>query len=471
VGSSYSWSIGADGLTATLTLADRKPPPTEEQTAVLDAIDELAVAAGIVAPLARDALTAAVRAWRKDGRRREVVAARGRAPVPGADAKLTLFPPKRQEAAAQGRVVGRVDRRNLGFVHNMTEGTVLATATHPTAGAPGLSVTGIALAPTPGKPVAIAPSEGVRIEEGEKLVTYRAAVTGIVRELSQTRIDVGHSIEIGRGVDHVTGNIDAWGAVTVHGSVRARGNVTVDGTCESSFIQSDGDVLIAGGILGRTGVTEVKARGNVTARFVENAKVESGGDVTVKDSVLNSRVFAAGKIDVGGRGTVLSSHLASGRGIAASAYGSEARLPVELIVGSDPLAWRKLARMRRLLRFLRRATQKEVIGRAVRASPSARRTEDRQAKRRRSSEQLRHIVLHRERALVSTLFEGGGPTVVIRKAAFPRTTVRLGPHVYEVKTELHTGVLRIDVERGEITWLSADAVAAGKNAGKGRGGR
>jgi uncharacterized protein len=468
-----SMSIGGDGLKAVVTLAERKPPPVTlglKEAQIVDAVRDLANAKGVVEPVDVESVAAAVRRWLRDGRRFEVVAAKGRAAVPGTSAKVTLLRPKLVEAP--GRAVGRVDKRNLGFVSNVESGTILATATRATAGIAGATVNGVAIPATDGKPATIAVGGGVRAEEGEDLVTYRAALTGIVVELSETRIDVGTAIEIKRDVDHATGNIDAWGSVIVHGSieegfsVRARGDVTVDGTCESAFIESGGDVHVGGGILGRSGVTIVKARGRVTARFIENAKVESGRDVTVKDSVLNSQVLAAGAIEVSGRGTVLASRLAGGRTISASTYGSEARLPVELIVGADPIAWRTLHRLHRTLRFLSRSAQKgaQARHRGV-SSRSAKAADDRRCKQRLTSDQARHRVARRERALRSVLLDGGGPSVIVRKVAHPKTTVRLGPHVYEVREELHGGVLRIDVAGGQITWIGGETVTARKGEG------
>ena len=470
----FSVSISSDGLKAALTLVERKPPPGGQglkEDEMLSAIESVVTAKGVSEPMDAAAVTSALRRWLKDGRKVELAAAKGRAPVAGANAKVTLFRPKPAEAA--GRSVHRVDRRNQGFVANVEAGAVLATVTHPTPGVPGVTVTGVEIPASDAKGAAIEAGDGVSVTEVGGVVTYRATTTGIVCELSETRIEVGHEIEIKGDVDHGTGNIDAWGAVTVRGSieggfsVRARGDVTVDGTCESAFIESGGDVVLNGGVLGRSGVTEVKARGNVTVRFVENAKVESGGDVTVKDSVINSRILAAGAIDVGGKGTVLASHLAARRTISAGTFGSEARLPVELVVGTDPLAWRKLLRLRHALRFLRRAQMRGAQLRSGRASSlRAKVANDRECKRRRRSEQARRQVERRERALRAVLLEGGGPRVIVRKGAFPKTTVHLGPHVFEVREELRGGVLAIDEARAAVTWMD-DAVASTRKGQRG----
>jgi hypothetical protein len=159
---------------------------------------------------------------------------------------------------------------------------------------------------------------------------------------------------------------------------------------------------------------------------------------------------------------VLVSTLAAVRSVAASTFGSDARLAVEIVVGADPMAWRELSRLRRALRFMRRVSLKGAQTTAH-SSARVRADTDRRAKLRRTSSQTRAIVMRKEARLAATLLEGGGPSVLIRTQAFAKTRVTLGPHTFEVpQTGLRSGVLRVDAVRGEVMFVPAHAATKGE---------
>jgi hypothetical protein len=458
-------NLSPDRMSAVLVLASRpgKPPAQGRDPTVPDAsalaarIVELAEARGVTAPIDHSVMSSAIASWSRRGSRLEVTLARGRAPVPGTDAHVTLRRPRAAEPKPGGGP-DRVDKRNQGRVANVEAGVVLAVTTSPTAGVAGHAVTGEVVPAPPGRAAAITAGPLVIVEESAGVTTYRARETGILVELSEHRIEVAHNIDIPGSVDHETGNLDVWGSVTIRGSVvdgfavRARGDVTVGGGCESAYVESGGDVTVAGGILGKNGITMVKCKGNCTARFVENATVESGGTVTVADFVLQSRISAVGGVEVTGRGTVLSTTIMAGRSVAALSLGSDARLPVELVVGHHPVEWRLLRRLERELSFARRVSLAGADRGRRHGDPQGRAAADRAASRRRAAAVLETSLLRRRRTMVDALMDSGGPTVRVHREVFPKVRVRLGPYVLDVDMPLRAGVFRIDAGKRCIVW-------------------
>jgi uncharacterized protein (DUF342 family) len=480
-------AVSADRMSALLVLAARPAAlgladPVPPTGTIVERVLALAEARHVTAPIDRGAVTHAIDGWRVRGEKREVVIARGRPPVAGADAQITLRRPKHAEPTGV-LAPDRVGKRNQGRVLNVEKGAVLATVAPPTAGTPGRAVTGEVVPAEPGRPTELEAGPLVGREEEDGTITFRALETAILVELSTKRIEVARSIEIPGTVDHETGNLDVWGSVTIRGSVvdgfsvRARGDVVIAGSAESARVEAGGSVTVGGGILGKSGATEVRCRGACSARFVENAVIDAGGDVTVGDFVLQSQISAGGTVEVKGRGTILASRITAGRAVIAASVGSDARLPVELAVGGRPQEWQRIARMERDMRFLRRdalavaapfamgsrAPSPRVVTMGPQAVPNPRAhssresqraaLEDRRRRRRCAAVLGEALLRRRHRALLDALMADGGPRVLIRRELHPRTRVRLGPYLFEVTSVLRAGTLRIDDAQNAAVWL------------------
>ena len=94
-------------------------------------------------------------------------------------------------------------------------------------------------------------------------------------------------------VSTATGNIDYQGDVEVKGnvcenfSVKTRGNVFVQGVVEGATIEAGGNIVIARGMHGQN-KGKLKAGGNVIAKFISAAQVETGGYVEA-EQILNAK--------------------------------------------------------------------------------------------------------------------------------------------------------------------------------------
>lgn len=100
------------------------------------------------------------------------------------------------------------------------------------------------------------------------------------------------------------GDVHIKGNVRDKFIVRATGSVIVDGLLESAIIDADGDVIIAGGVLG-DGEGTIRSRGSVRAKFMENCIVYAAQSIHT-DYIVGSEVFCDGPLMVtSGKGVVM----------------------------------------------------------------------------------------------------------------------------------------------------------------------
>src|SRR5208337_4362272 len=89
-------------------------------------------------------------------------------------------------------------------------------------------------------------------------------------------------------VDLTTGNINFNGTVHITGSVRpgfkvqADSDVIIERDVEDAHIIAGGNITIKNGVVGNESV-HITARGDITARFIQNARIEAGKSITVED--------------------------------------------------------------------------------------------------------------------------------------------------------------------------------------------
>jgi uncharacterized protein len=175
-----------------------------------------------------------------------------------------------------------------------------------------------------------APAElrvGQFVEWDDKSAAYVARKAGHAW-LQRGRLEVEDTLELADDIDGATGAIQFEGPLTLHrnildsASVRAAGTITVHGTIEAAEVHAGGDLHVHHGICGKEkGVAS--AQGRVTARFITNARVTSGGDMLIANEVVNSYLTCGGLLKVD-QGTILAGHAISLGGISCHTAGSDA---------------------------------------------------------------------------------------------------------------------------------------------------
>jgi len=197
----------------------------------------------------------------------------------------------------------KIDFKERGTVNNVKKGQVLAVVTKEIPGKPGMRVDGKVNTPREIKSIKI-PTAGLNVTmsvEGNKY-TYTADIDGHAR-LVFKEIQVNEDFILVGNLDYTKGNIDFVGNVIVKGTVnsgfkvKAGGDVLVGGDIEpEAIVEAANDVTVKGTIkCGKKKSGKVVAGRHVSARRAINSFIVAGGNVFVKEQIMDTIVHCDGK--------------------------------------------------------------------------------------------------------------------------------------------------------------------------------
>ncbi len=145
--------------------------------------------------------------------------------------------------------------------------------------------------------------KGVNIvQSGKDENIFVSSIDGCLA-INRKEISVEPVVVIPGDVNYDMGNIDFNGSVHVRGSVltgftvKATGDINIEKIVEDAHIEAKGDITVKMGIVGKR-MVRIIAGGNVTAKYLLNAKVEAAGEIIIEDSIINSDVFSNKKVSV-----------------------------------------------------------------------------------------------------------------------------------------------------------------------------
>lgn len=351
-----SASVSADRMSAYLTII---PPRGGRPVRREDAMAALAQA-GVRFGIDEAAVTRAV----DGGQCRDAQVARGLEAVDGRDAIIEYkFEADRDGGHPVVLADGRVDFYNLGLIQNVNKGQVLAVKHNSVQGTDGCTVLGEVLPARPGKDVPL--PVGKNIEVLDDGLTMVAGVSGQVA-LQNNKINVHPVYEVKGDVDLSTGNIQFVGSVVIRGgvnsgfSVKAEGDIEVRGYVDCGDLEAGGSIVVRSGIQGR-GKGSIRAGGDVSAKFIENANVVAGKAVLAGEAIMHSQVSAGERVAVNGKkGLLVGGVIRAGDEVSAKVIGSALATPTEIEVGVNPLLREELISVSSQLREFSTSLDKTV---------------------------------------------------------------------------------------------------------------
>jgi len=247
---------------------------------------------------------------------------------------------------------GRINfRRRLGN-RNVAEGQLLATLVEPLKGTNGIDLLG--------NVVRVRQPRRSRIRVGENVeadsagLNFFATVTGRIRWCRDV-LSVDEVYEINGDLGLETGDVSHHGAVLVHGDIlqgsrlEAIGDVEVLGTIEGAHVQTGGALHVGGGITGNDH-TRIVVAGDIRARFILDAHIQAGGDVTVENEVIHSSISTRGALYVP-TGRLVGGEINALGGVDAAQIGSPASVPTNVIAGEDHSLEGQIAILKNRLRL------------------------------------------------------------------------------------------------------------------------
>lgn len=267
----------------------------------------------------------------------DVIVARGQIQTAGKDASIRYFFDTNNDSRPELKEDGSVDFFKLNTLHHCTQGQVLAEITPEVKGQDGIDVFG---AVSPAREVHKAVfSYGKNLEVSPDGLQLLSMVDGHTKLIDGTVFvsDV-YTVE---DVSTATGNIEYHGNVEVRGnvcenfSIRTDGDVFVKGVVEGAVIEAGGDIVIARGMHGQN-KGNLKAGGNVIAKFISAAAVEADGFVEA-EQIVNARVVAGSSVNVeAGKGLITGGKVIAQCAINVKNAGSPMGAATILEVGGDP---------------------------------------------------------------------------------------------------------------------------------------
>lgn len=295
-----------------------------------------------------------------------VVVAKGKPPVPGVDAEIKLlFEVGEILKMFESDDSGKVDYRNIQTIQSVKTGEVLAQKIPATPGEPGQDVYGRPIAPQAGKDKQVKLGKNVVwTQDNLKVVSKIEGEPSLVNN----QINVYSVHEVQGDVNLKSGNISFFGSLVIRGNidsgfrVEAEGDITVHGCVEAADIKAGGNVIVRGGITGRD-KCNITCNGDFTAKYIEYAKVDCGGNVTVKEAIMQCEVNSNGRVVVElGKGLIVGGVIRAGEDIAAKTIGSKFGTTTELEAGVRPKLKIEYQQLETLL-----ATNKENLDKAEKA--------------------------------------------------------------------------------------------------------
>ena len=275
-----------------------------------------------------------------------VVVAEAVLPVDGNDAYITYnFETDRSKLRAKQAANGQVDFKELNLIQNVVEGQPLAQKVLAQQGKAGKTLYGRYLEAKNGKDIQLPLGKNVRVDTDGR--TILADANGQVL-LINDKVCVEPIMEV-EGVNIKTGNITFLGTVIVKGAVedgfnvKASGNIEVSGTVGKCTLESDGDIIVSSGVIGRD-EGKIVCGGSLWAKFIQNTTVQVEENVIVTDSIMNSEVSAQKKIILNGKraqitgGNVFATECVLAKNIGSEGGGTE----TVISVGYDPRAKKRL---------------------------------------------------------------------------------------------------------------------------------
>lgn len=244
-----------------------------------------------------------------------IVAAVGREPEKGSDAKITYI--EKPEKKPVIREDGLADYYEMNFVTHVEEGDWLGERIPPTDGIPGMDIFGNTVAAMRGSDAKLRYDRKsvVEVEEQEKFVLR--ALFGGALEFVDDIVGVGKHLIINGDVGPETGSITFDGSVTVYGtvmsgySVNATGDISIEGnegvTNAKEICSSEGDLYIKGGVFGGD-ISVIEASGDIYIKHANNCRLFAK-NIHVGSYVLGSNVVGETVMVDKGKGRIIGGRI------------------------------------------------------------------------------------------------------------------------------------------------------------------
>jgi uncharacterized protein (DUF342 family) len=331
--------VSEDEMRAFMTLI---PPRPRGRSLDIDDIMEALHHKGVVVGIKEEAIS---KALEDEAYNSLILIAEGVKPKSGEDSKVIFNFRTEKKVQLEEDEKGQVDFKDLDLVENVVAGQLLATKIPATEGREGRTITNKILPEKSGKENELVPGKNTELSpDGMNII---ATINGQV-VLANGKVNVEPVFEVKGNVDMHTGNILFLGTVIVRGnvedgfSIKAAGDIEIKGSVGKCLLDSEGDIHIKQGVMGKLGGT-IKSGGAVWAKFLEQVHVVADKSVFVQDGIMHCQVDATEKvICFGKRATIVGGRIRAGEIVNTKTLGSVSFTETIVEVGIDPKSRQRL---------------------------------------------------------------------------------------------------------------------------------
>ena len=369
----------------------------------------------------------------------------GEHPVPPIDGRLEWARDFFATGWAEDAETGAVNHWEKLERRSVAADELIARIQPPVPGTPGLNVYGKAIGVAKPQLARLRAGKGVTEVDRGGVREFRAAFAGRVRLVSGV-VSVDDVYAIRGDVSLETGNIHHTGCVTIGGDVKAGavieadGDIIVKGMLEPCTVRGGGALTVAGGIVGGEGCS-IAVAGELHARYVSEATIRAGGDVTVTGEIAHSVVETQGRVLVP-EGRIAGGSTTAWKGIRVGEAGASGSARTILIAGIDPTLAERVGKVRERAR--KALATRQRVSEAVRAAACTgpRLSEAQRATVAALKARLDRLTrVHAEATrtvddLAADAEEGGVPEVVMYKEVWSGTTIQLGEQKLVVRASV-----------------------------------
>ncbi len=444
--------VSKDGMEARLNLFPALPG---EDGPTIELILQVLTQQEVVAGIDHSALEAVLDEFVKDSQPQlNHLIARGKAPNDGMDAYIRF---EVEIGPLPGKLLadGSIDfRERLMFV-GVKKDQLLACKVAATQGRPGLNLAGETIQAKDGSDITVKVSEDAHYCEEDG--TIRATASGVLSVIGDDTIRVSAKQKISGDIDFNTGNIRSSNSLEISGSVSpgflisAKGNVSIGGNIESAIVNTHGNIVIRGGIIGSK--SKIRVQGDADIHHIENGLVMAGGNIVIRTGAYYSYIQASGDIRCPENVKIVGGDVVASGSLSCGQLGSPTADPMNIAVGTDPHRYRRYQALQREYQEVLHQTQDwyNRFGRGRKAPSAVLELE----KRLRGIEQelsgLNLIPDTPEDSLGNRLFSYTEASITVHSCITAGNVLRIGNEVMVLEHDLDSCVIKMSKASGEIT--------------------
>jgi len=232
---------------------------------------------------------------------------------------------------------GRIDLKELNFVQNREEGSILAEIIPAKEAIPGKRVNGEILAvEQPAGKVELKAGSNTEIRDNKVVALMKGNAC-----LKDGAVQIEPLLEL-KNVDYRSGNIDFDGSVIIKGtvadgfSVKATGDIETGKCVGRVQLEAGRNLLLRSGVNGDN-EAKLSCGADCISRYIEGASLICRGNLTVQESIMHSGISVWGNVLLsGGRAELIGGSILVKGTLWCRKLGGLYETPTAVIIGISP---------------------------------------------------------------------------------------------------------------------------------------